>query len=102
MLYLKKKILLHSLSSLCWFLEQCADGLWSVTIAFSFFMFLPRPPTSDGTNLVDFTYVENVVHGHILAAEHLRADSPICGKVSRTSKNRYTSEMFMMSFNFYL
>ncbi|PWA23411.1 hypothetical protein CCH79_00005891 [Gambusia affinis] len=34
----------------------------------------------DGTNLVDFTYVENVVHGHILAAEHLRADSPICGK----------------------
>ncbi|KAM4732358.1 LOW QUALITY PROTEIN: sterol-4-alpha-carboxylate 3-dehydrogenase, decarboxylating [Anableps anableps] len=31
-------------------------------------------------NLVDFTYVENVVHGHILAAEHLRADSPICGK----------------------
>lgn len=34
----------------------------------------------DGTNLVDFTFVENVVHGHILAAESLRADSPICGK----------------------
>ncbi|XP_037118055.1 sterol-4-alpha-carboxylate 3-dehydrogenase, decarboxylating [Syngnathus acus] len=34
----------------------------------------------DGTNLVDFTFVENVVHGHILAAEHLRPDSPICGK----------------------
>lgn len=34
----------------------------------------------DGTNLVDFTFVENVVHGHILAAERLRADSPICGK----------------------
>ncbi|XP_026212811.1 sterol-4-alpha-carboxylate 3-dehydrogenase, decarboxylating [Anabas testudineus] len=34
----------------------------------------------NGTNLVDFTFVENVVHGHILAAEHLRADSPICGK----------------------
>ncbi|XP_068441188.1 sterol-4-alpha-carboxylate 3-dehydrogenase, decarboxylating isoform X2 [Clinocottus analis] len=33
----------------------------------------------DGTNLVDFTFVENVVHGHILAAEHLRPDSPICG-----------------------
>uniref|UniRef100_A0A671QNL2 NAD(P) dependent steroid dehydrogenase-like n=1 Tax=Sinocyclocheilus anshuiensis TaxID=1608454 RepID=A0A671QNL2_9TELE len=27
----------------------------------------------DGSNLVDFTYVENVVHGHILAAEHLKA-----------------------------
>ncbi|XP_076018820.1 sterol-4-alpha-carboxylate 3-dehydrogenase, decarboxylating [Genypterus blacodes] len=34
----------------------------------------------DGTNMVDFTFVENVVHGHILAAERLRADSPICGK----------------------
>uniref|UniRef100_A0A8C7Y2N0 NAD(P) dependent steroid dehydrogenase-like n=1 Tax=Oryzias sinensis TaxID=183150 RepID=A0A8C7Y2N0_9TELE len=34
----------------------------------------------NGANLVDFTYVENVVHGHILAAEHLRPDSPICGK----------------------
>lgn len=37
----------------------------------------------DGTNLVDFTYVENVVHGHILAAERLRPESPACGKVSR-------------------
>ncbi|KAM9310547.1 sterol-4-alpha-carboxylate 3-dehydrogenase, decarboxylating [Pholidichthys leucotaenia] len=34
----------------------------------------------DGTNLVDFTFVENVVHGHILAAERLTSDSPICGK----------------------
>ncbi|XP_063046651.1 sterol-4-alpha-carboxylate 3-dehydrogenase, decarboxylating [Engraulis encrasicolus] len=34
----------------------------------------------DGSNLVDFTYVENVVHGHILAAEHLRPGSPICAK----------------------
>lgn len=34
----------------------------------------------DGTNLVDFTYVENVVHGHILAAERLRRESPACGK----------------------
>lgn len=34
----------------------------------------------DGSNLVDFTFVENVVHGHILAAERLRSDSPICGK----------------------
>lgn len=32
--------------------------------------------------MVDFTFVENVVHGHILAAERLRPDSPICGKVS--------------------
>lgn len=35
----------------------------------------------DGSNLVDFTFVENVVHGHILAAEHLKADSPLCGQV---------------------
>lgn len=34
----------------------------------------------DGTNLVDFTFVENVVHGHILAAETLNLNSPICGK----------------------
>ncbi|XP_028315818.1 sterol-4-alpha-carboxylate 3-dehydrogenase, decarboxylating [Gouania willdenowi] len=34
----------------------------------------------DGKNLVDFTFVENVVHGHILAAECLRPDSPTCGK----------------------
>uniref|UniRef100_H2ZX98 Sterol-4-alpha-carboxylate 3-dehydrogenase, decarboxylating n=1 Tax=Latimeria chalumnae TaxID=7897 RepID=H2ZX98_LATCH len=34
----------------------------------------------DGRNLVDFTYVDNVVHGHILAAENLQKNSPICGK----------------------
>ncbi|XP_060105692.1 sterol-4-alpha-carboxylate 3-dehydrogenase, decarboxylating [Heteronotia binoei] len=34
----------------------------------------------DGKNLVDFTFVENVVHGHILAAERLQKDSSICGK----------------------
>ncbi|XP_042336513.1 sterol-4-alpha-carboxylate 3-dehydrogenase, decarboxylating [Sceloporus undulatus] len=34
----------------------------------------------DGKNLVDFTFVENVVHGHILAAEQLQTDSPLCGK----------------------
>ncbi|PIO23569.1 hypothetical protein AB205_0025450 [Aquarana catesbeiana] len=34
----------------------------------------------NGQNLVDFTYVENVVHGHILAAEYLQKDSPLCGK----------------------
>nr|XP_046180693.1 sterol-4-alpha-carboxylate 3-dehydrogenase, decarboxylating [Oncorhynchus gorbuscha] len=34
----------------------------------------------DGSNLVDFTFVDNVVHGHILAAESLRPESPICGK----------------------
>lgn len=42
----------------------------------------------DGTNLVDFTFVENVVHGHILAAEHLRPDSPICGKVRKKTSVR--------------
>ena len=34
-----------------------------------------------GENLVDFTFVENVVHGHILASKHLEPDSVVCGKV---------------------
>ncbi|XP_003461426.2 sterol-4-alpha-carboxylate 3-dehydrogenase, decarboxylating [Cavia porcellus] len=34
----------------------------------------------NGQNLVDFTFVENVAHGHILAAEHLSRDAPLCGK----------------------
>ncbi|XP_033616409.1 LOW QUALITY PROTEIN: sterol-4-alpha-carboxylate 3-dehydrogenase, decarboxylating [Fukomys damarensis] len=34
----------------------------------------------DGKNLVDFTFVENVVHGHILAAEHLSRDTALSGK----------------------
>jgi nucleoside-diphosphate-sugar epimerase len=32
--------------------------------------------------MVDFTYVENVVHGHILAAENLGPGKVACGKVS--------------------
>ena len=36
---------------------------------------------SNGKNIVDFTYIVNVAHGHILAAENLHKDSPICGKV---------------------
>ncbi|XP_044539151.1 sterol-4-alpha-carboxylate 3-dehydrogenase, decarboxylating [Gracilinanus agilis] len=35
----------------------------------------------NGKNLVDFTFVENVVHGHILAAEHLSSDSGLGGQV---------------------
>ncbi|KAM7225324.1 hypothetical protein CapIbe_023301 [Capra ibex] len=34
----------------------------------------------NGKNLVDFTFVENVVHGHILAAEHLSRDTALGGK----------------------
>ncbi|XP_050417782.2 sterol-4-alpha-carboxylate 3-dehydrogenase, decarboxylating isoform X2 [Patella vulgata] len=34
----------------------------------------------NGKNIVDFTFVENVVHGHILAAENLHRGSPVCGK----------------------
>eukprot|EP01135_Chromosphaera_perkinsii_P002719 Nk52_evm87s226 gene=Nk52_evmTU87s226 len=34
----------------------------------------------DGNNLVDFTYVKNVVHGHILAMEHLDKGSPANGQ----------------------
>ena len=35
----------------------------------------------DGKNMVDFTYVENVVHGHILAAESLATHPSTSGKV---------------------
>ena len=35
----------------------------------------------NGKNLVDFTYVRNVVHGHIVAAEKLQPGAKICGKV---------------------
>jgi sterol-4alpha-carboxylate 3-dehydrogenase (decarboxylating) len=35
----------------------------------------------NGENLVDFTFVENVVHGHILAAENLSQDAALGGKV---------------------
>lgn len=34
---------------------------------------------------MDFTYIDNVIHGHILAAEHLQADSPLRGKVWESS-----------------
>ncbi|XP_025088526.1 sterol-4-alpha-carboxylate 3-dehydrogenase, decarboxylating-like isoform X3 [Pomacea canaliculata] len=34
----------------------------------------------DGKNLVDFTYIDNVVHGHILASENLGGGSVVCGK----------------------
>lgn len=46
----------------------------------------------DGSNLVDFTYVENVVHGHILAAEHLKADSPLCGQVRNVCERMWETE----------
>ena len=35
----------------------------------------------DGSNLVDFTYVENVAYAHVLAATRLTGrDSPLCGQ----------------------
>eukprot|EP00118_Oscarella_pearsei_P026105 m.309399 g.309399 ORF g.309399 m.309399 type:complete len:354 (+) comp46340_c0_seq1:37-1098(+) len=34
----------------------------------------------NGKNLVDFTYVDNVVHGHVLAAEALQVGSTVCGR----------------------
>ncbi|XP_049623470.1 sterol-4-alpha-carboxylate 3-dehydrogenase, decarboxylating [Suncus etruscus] len=34
----------------------------------------------NGQNLVDFTFVENVVHGHILAAERLSQDTALGGQ----------------------
>lgn len=35
----------------------------------------------DGKNIVDFTHVKNVCHGHILAAEQLEPGSQICGEI---------------------
>eukprot|EP00042_Codosiga_hollandica_P046688 m.494031 g.494031 ORF g.494031 m.494031 type:complete len:315 (+) comp57287_c0_seq1:57-1001(+) len=34
----------------------------------------------DGKNIVDFTHVLNVVHGHIEAAVHLKEGSPLCAQ----------------------
>jgi sterol-4alpha-carboxylate 3-dehydrogenase (decarboxylating) len=34
----------------------------------------------DGENMVDFTYVDNVAHAHILAAQALRPGARICGQ----------------------
>lgn len=34
----------------------------------------------DGTNLIDAVYVENAAAAHLLAADALRTDSPVCGK----------------------
>jgi sterol-4alpha-carboxylate 3-dehydrogenase (decarboxylating) len=34
----------------------------------------------DGKNIVDFTYVDNVVQGHLLAAKNLNVNSQICGQ----------------------
>nr|XP_020666303.1 sterol-4-alpha-carboxylate 3-dehydrogenase, decarboxylating isoform X1 [Pogona vitticeps]XP_020666304.1 sterol-4-alpha-carboxylate 3-dehydrogenase, decarboxylating isoform X2 [Pogona vitticeps]XP_020666305.1 sterol-4-alpha-carboxylate 3-dehydrogenase, decarboxylating isoform X1 [Pogona vitticeps] len=51
----------------------------------------------DGKNLVDFTYVENVVHGHILAAEQLQRDSPLCGKALHITNDEPISFWVFMS-----
>ena len=37
----------------------------------------------DGTNIVDFTYVENVAYAHLLAAVHLTKGARIDGQVRR-------------------
>ncbi|XP_068596661.1 sterol-4-alpha-carboxylate 3-dehydrogenase, decarboxylating [Brachionichthys hirsutus] len=80
-------------------LEACGPGNGLLTVAVRpHGIFGPRDPQlvpvlvdmarrgrmtfiiGDGTNLVDFTFVENVVHGHILAAESLQPGSSTCGK----------------------
>lgn len=54
----------------------------------------------DGTNLVDFTFVENVVHGHILAAENLRPNSSICGKVRKRDQGGVNLLVLRLQFGF--
>ena len=44
---------------------------------------------SDGNNVVDFTYVENVTHADLLAAKSLHIDSITCGQVSLFSILHY-------------
>lgn len=35
----------------------------------------------EGDNIVDFTYIDNAVHAHVLASRHLVDDAACCGKV---------------------
>ena len=42
---------------------------------------------------MDFTYVDNVVHGHILAAENMHKDSPVCGKVSHFERGYHSASL---------
>ncbi len=45
------------------------------------------PQVGDGTNKVDISYVENVAAGHIMAADALKAGSPLVGKAYFISQN---------------
>jgi nucleoside-diphosphate-sugar epimerase len=42
----------------------------------------------DGENLVDIIYVENAAHAHVLAFEHLRPGSPVCGQAYFVGQER--------------
>ena len=43
-------------------------------------MVLGQYMIGDGENLMDFTYVGNVVQAHLLAAEKLQPGSPVAGQ----------------------
>lgn len=47
----------------------------------------------NGQNKVDFTFVENVVHGHILASEKLTPKSRISGRVSLLRSLRWENSV---------
>jgi sterol-4alpha-carboxylate 3-dehydrogenase (decarboxylating) len=35
----------------------------------------------DGSNLFDWTYIDNIVHGHVLASDKLQKGSPVVQQV---------------------
>ena len=50
---------------------------------------------------MDFTYVENVVYGHILAAESLEPGAPSCGKVQSKQQLQMTqSDILILPLHF--
>jgi 2-alkyl-3-oxoalkanoate reductase len=46
------------------------------------------PQVGDGSNLVDLSYVEDVAHAHLLAADRLTPESPVAGSVYFISQDK--------------
>ena len=50
-----------------------------------------------GQNKIDFTYVANIVHGVILAADHLFPSSPVCGQAYNITNGEPVSYNWLLS-----
>lgn len=53
--------------------------------------------SSDGANIVDFTHVTNVVHGHLLAAEKLLQQASLPAAQRGTLHDRVDGEAFLIT-----